>query len=147
MNSFNLIDEDWIPVRFLDGRRLELGVRRTLQRASEIAEIEHPSPLVTVALHRTLLAILYRAQEGPTDIDQAKQLFAAGIAHERVSKYLDTWHHRFELLDHSLPFGQIAAFEPKTWRAWTVLATEHNADNAKVLFDHVNVGAAGTISY
>jgi CRISPR system Cascade subunit CasA len=84
MNSFNLIDEDWIPVRFLDGRRLELGVRRTLQRASEIAEIEHPSPLVAVALHRTLLAILYRAQEGPTDIDQAKQLFAAGIAHERV---------------------------------------------------------------
>ena len=74
MSRFNLIDEKWIPVRFPDGSRDELGIRDTLLRSREIAAIEDPSPLVVAALHRFLLAVLYRALEGPTDIDQAKAL-------------------------------------------------------------------------
>ena len=46
----------------------------------------------------------------------------------------------------SIRLGRFPTFEPKAWRAWTVLATEHNADNAKVLFDHVDVEVPGTIS-
>ena len=79
MSRFNLIDEKWIPVRFPDGTRDELGIRDTLLRSGEIAAIEDPSPLVVAALHRFLLAVLYRALEGPTDIDQAKALFKAGL--------------------------------------------------------------------
>lgn len=30
MSRFNLIDEKWIPVRFPDGARDELGIRDTL---------------------------------------------------------------------------------------------------------------------
>ena len=63
MSRFNLIDEKWIPVRFLDGSRDELGIRDTLLRAKEIAAIEDSSPLVVTALHRFLLAVLYRALE------------------------------------------------------------------------------------
>ena len=74
MSRFNLIDEKWIPVRFPDGTHDELGVRYTLLRSSEIAAIKAPSPLVVAALHRFLLAVLYRALEGPTDIDQAQSL-------------------------------------------------------------------------
>ena len=55
----------------------------------------------------------------------------------------DAWHTYHV---RRCPFGQIPTFEPKTWRAWTVLATEHNADNAKVLFDHIDIDAPGTIS-
>ena len=146
MSRFNLIDEKWIPVRFPDGTRCELGIRDTLLRSREIATIEDPSPLVVAALHRFLLAILYRALEGPTDIDQAKSLFSEGIPDDRISGYLDKWRDRFWLFDKKYPFGQIPVFEPKTWRAWTVLAAEHNADNAKVLFDHVDVDSPGTIS-
>jgi len=148
MSHFNLIDEKWIPVRFLDGTRDDsgLGIRDTLLRSREIAAIEDPSPLVVAALHRFLLAVLYRALEGPTDINQAKILFREGFPAEKITAYLEKWQDRFWLFDEKYPFGQIPTFEPKSWRAWTALAAEHNADNAKVLFDHMNVDAPGAIS-
>ena len=139
MSRFNLIDEPWIPVRFPDGARVELGIRDTLLRAKDIAVIEDPSPLVVASLHRFLLAVLYRALEGPTDIDQARGWFTAGLPADRINAYLERWRDRFWLFDEKKPFFQIADFEPKKWNAWTVLAAEHNADNAKVLFDHIDV--------
>lgn len=139
MNRFNLIDEPWVPVRFPDGTRAELNLHDTLLRAKEIAVIEDPSPLVVAALHRFLLAVLYRALEGPIDIDQAKAWFNSGLSAEKIITYLEGWRDRFCLFDDKYPFFQIPDFEPKTWRAWTALATEHNADNAKVLFDHIDV--------
>ena len=146
MSRFNLIDEPWIPLRFLDGRRGELGIRETLLRSREIAAIEDSSPLVVAALHRFLLAVLYRSLEGPTDINQTKAWFREGLPSEKIGGYLDKFRNRFWLFDATCPFGQIPTFEPKTLRAWTVLAAEHNADNAKVLFDHIDVAAPGTIS-
>lgn len=145
MSRFNLIDEPWIPVRFPDGTRAELGVRDTLLRAKVIAVIEDPSPLVVAALHRFLLAVLYRALEGPTDIDQAKDWFKAGLPADKIEAYLEQWRHRFWLFDETAPFFQIADFDPKKWNAWTVLAAEHNANNAKVLFDHIDVTRPGDI--
>lgn len=138
-SRYNLIDAPWIPVRFPDGTRAELGVRDTLLRAKDIAVIEDASPLVVAALHRFLLAVLYRALQGPTDIDEAKGWFKAGLPADKITAYLAQWRDRFWLFDATQPFGQIPDFEPKTWRAWTALAAEHNADNAKVLFDHIDV--------
>jgi CRISPR system Cascade subunit CasA len=138
-SRFNLIDEAWIPVRFPDGSRAELGIRDTLQRAKDIAVIEDASPLVVASQHRFLLAVLYRALQGPTDIDQAKGWFNEGLPADKITAYLAQWRDRFWLFDVEQPFGQIPDFEPKTWRAWTTLAAEHNADNAKVLFDHIDV--------
>lgn len=151
MSRFNLIDEKWIPVRFLNGSREELGIQDTLLRAKEIAAIEDPSPLVVASLHRFLLAILYRALEGPTDIDQAKKLFGDGLPKEKITTYLTKWRDRFWLFDEKYPFYQVPDYEPKEkngekqWRSWSVLAAEHNADNAKVLFDHLDVTKSGSI--
>lgn len=145
MSLYNLIDEPWIPVCFPDGTRAELGLRETLLRAKHIAFIEDPSPLVTAALHRFLLAVLYRALEGPTDIDQARIWFKSGLPTEKIDAYLGRWRERFWLFDEKYPFGQIPDFEPKAWRAWTALAAEHNADNAKVLFDHIDVTRPGAV--
>jgi len=113
MSRFNLIDEKWIPVRFLGGTRDELGIRDTLLRSMEIAAIEDPSPLVVAALHRFLLAVLYRALEGPTDIDQAKVLFKAGLPGEKITAYLEKWRDRFCLFDEKHPFYQVLAYEPQ----------------------------------
>ncbi|NOX98273.1 MAG: type I-E CRISPR-associated protein Cse1/CasA [Verrucomicrobia bacterium] len=146
MSQFNLVDEKWIPVRFLDGTRDELGISDVLLKSKEIESIEDSSPLVVVALYRFLLAVLYRALEGPTDIDQAKDFFKDGLPSEKITAYLVEWRDRFWLFDEKHPFGQIPSFEPETWRAWTSLAAEHNADNAKVLFDHVDVRTPGGIS-
>ncbi|MDA8141203.1 MAG: type I-E CRISPR-associated protein Cse1/CasA [Desulfobacteraceae bacterium] len=146
MSRFNLIDEKWIPVRMPDGTRDEFGIRDTLLRSKEIAAIEDPSPLVVASLHRFLLAVLYRALEGPTDIEQAKALFRGGLPGDKIVAYLEKWRPKFLLFDEKYPFGQIPSFVPKTWREWTALAAEHNADNAKVLFDHVSLAKAGNIS-
>ena len=151
MSRFNLIDEKWIPARFLDGTRDELGVRETLLRSREIAAIEDPSPLVVAALHRFLLAVLYRALEGPTDIDQAKALFKSGLPGEKITGYLEKWRPRFWLFDEKNPFYQVLAYEPqekngkKEWKSWPAIAAAHNANNAKVLFDHVEIATAGPI--
>jgi CRISPR system Cascade subunit CasA len=146
MSRFNLIDEKWIPVRFPDGQRGELGVRDTLLRSKEITAIEDPSPLVVAALHRFLLAVLYRALEGPTDIDQAKALFKEGLRSDKITVYLEKWRDRFWLFDDEYPFYQVPKWTPKEWRSWATLAAEHNADNAKVLFDHLDITNSGSIS-
>jgi CRISPR system Cascade subunit CasA len=139
MSRFNLIDEPWIPVRYPNGDRAELGIRDALLGAKGITAIEDPSPLVVAALHRFLLAVLYRALEGPTDIDQAKGWFKAGLPADEIAAYMELWKPRFDLFDEKYPFFQIADFDPKKWSAWTVLAAEHNTNQAKVLFDHTEV--------
>jgi CRISPR system Cascade subunit CasA len=147
MSRFNLIDEKWIPVRYLNGTRAELGISETLLQSKEIAVIEDASPLVTAALYRILLAVLYRALEGPTDIKQAKTLFTSGLPAETIRKYLKKWQDRFWLFDEEYPFGQIPKFKSNKIRAWTVLAAEHNADTAKVLFDHTSMTDPGSIGF
>jgi CRISPR system Cascade subunit CasA len=143
MTRFNLIDEKWIPVRFLDGTRDELGIRGTLLRCSEIAAIEDPSPLVVAALHRFLLAILYRALEGPTDIEQAKALFKEGLPTERITGYLEKWRDRFWLFDEKYPFGQNPNVPKDEIEPWTKLTAEYNATSNKVLFDHTDTKNPG----
>lgn len=146
MSQYNLIEESWIPVRDLSGNRKELGIRDVLMTAENLSVIEDPSPLVTAALHRFLLAVLYRAIEGPCDPDEAKKLFKEGLPKDKIQAYFGKWESRFYLFDGKYPLGQIPDFEPKAWRSWTALAAEHNADNAKVLFDHIDVNSAGNIS-
>ncbi len=143
MSRFNLIDEKWIPVRFPDGSRGELGIQDVLLRAKDIAAIEDPSPLVVAALHRFLLAVLYRALAGPTDIDQAKTLFKSGFPNDKITAYLDKWRDRFWLFDETYPFGQNPNVPKKEIEPWTKLAPEYNATSNKVLFDHTDTRNPG----
>ncbi|KAF0126160.1 MAG: CRISPR-associated Cse1 family protein [Elusimicrobia bacterium] len=143
MSGFNLVDEKWIPVRFPDGTRAELGIRETLLRAKEIAAIEDPSPLVVAALHRFLLAVLYRALQGPTDIEQAKSLFRSGLPEKPIKDYLETWRPRFWLFDEKFPFGQNPHIPDDRLEPWTKLTAEYNATTNKVLFDHTDTKRPG----
>ena len=143
MSRFNLVDEKWIPVRYPNGERDELGIRDTLLQAKEIATIEDGSPLVVAALHRFLLAVLYRALEGPTDIDQAKALFREGVPGERISAYLEKWKERFWLFDDKFPFGQNPNVPQGELEPWTKLTAEFNASSNKVLFDHTDTKSPG----
>lgn len=147
MSRFNLVDEPWIPVRYPHGNRAELGIRDTLLGANGIAAIEDPSPLVVAALHRFLLAVLYRALEGPTDIDQARGWFKAGVPADKISAYLEQWRERFWLFDEKYPFGQNPNVPAKEIEPWTKLTVEHNATTNKVLFDHVDTKAPGVRAY
>jgi CRISPR system Cascade subunit CasA len=138
VSRYNLIDESWIPVRLLDGTRRDLGIRETLLRAKEIDAVEDGSPLVVAALHRFLLAVLYRALEGPTDIDQAKALFKTGLPAGKLEAYLKKWRDRFWLFDEKYPFGQNPNVPNDEIEPWMKLTAEHNSTTNKVLFDHSN---------
>ena len=146
MSHFNLVDEKWIPVRFPDGTREELGIRAVLLQAKKIASIENASPLVVAALHRFLLAVLYRALEGPADIDQAKSFFKSGLPKEKIETYLEKWHDRFWLFDEKYPFGQNPNVPSDRQEPWTKLTAEYNATTRRVLFDHTDTRAAGARS-
>jgi CRISPR system Cascade subunit CasA len=143
MSRFNLVDEKWIPVRFPDGTRDELGIQDTLLRANDIAAIEDSSPLVMASLHRLLLAVLYRAMEGPPDIDQAKQLFKAGLPDAKITDYLEQWRDRFWLFDEKYPFAQNPNVPANKSEPWTKLTAEYNATTNKVLFDHTDTRKPG----
>ena len=143
MSRFNLIDESWMPVRFSDRSRGELGIRDILLRSKEIAAIEDPSPLVVAGLHRFLLAVLYRALEGPTDIEHAKDLFRAGFPNEKITKYLEARRDRFWLFDATHPFGQNPRLSEESTGPWNRLTAENNPTSNKVLFDHTDMRNAG----
>lgn len=144
MSRFNLIDEKWIPVRYPDGSRDELSISEALLHSKEIAEIEDPSPLVVAALHRFLLAVLYRALEGPTNIGQAKVLFSKGLPGNTITDYLKKWRGRFWLFDEKYPFAQNPNVSENEIEPWTKLTAEYNSTSNKVLFDHTDTESPGT---
>ncbi len=151
--SFNLIDEPWIPVIWLDGKSEELGLLDTLARAHEIREVLDPSPLVTASLHRLLIAILHRVFDGPKSKAAWHDLWIAKRFREPLLKhYCSQLHDRFYLMHEEFPFYQIAnlAHKQAKWRSqgriagreelevlplsW--LAQEQASYQSATLFDH-----------
>ena len=74
MSSYNLVDEKWMPCIMPDGKTKDFGLQEVLVRAHEIKELLDPSPLVTVSLHRLLLAILHR-NFGPASLPKWQELW------------------------------------------------------------------------
>src|SRR5712692_7117527 len=107
MPSFNLVDQPWIPCLLPDERKpQDLSLRDTLTRAHEVREVLASSPLVTMALHRLLLAVLHR-NFGPRDFNVWKSLWAGGRWDGKVvTEYFAQWHSRFYLFNNGRPFYQ-----------------------------------------
>ena len=145
MSRYNLIDEPWIPVRDLNGRLADMGIKDVLLRSRQLASIEDPSPLVVAALHRFLLAALYRALKGPTDIEHAKRLFRDGFPADEIVDYLEHWRGRFFLFDEKYPFGQVPSVPANEKEHWTKLTAEYNSSSNKVIFDHTDSNSPGAI--
>ena len=130
MSDFNLIENPWIPCIDLQGRSVEYGICDTLLKAHELREICDESPLVTVAIHRLLLAILYRAHEGPCDFRSWRALYQRGsFDQSKVTGHLNLHRSRFNLVDDDYPFFQMAKLETKTPISVTRLATECASGN------------------
>ncbi|MBI4336997.1 MAG: type I-E CRISPR-associated protein Cse1/CasA [Chloroflexi bacterium] len=145
MPSFDLVDEPWIPCTMAkDGSHKEMGLREVLVQATEIREVADPSPLVTVALHRLLLAILHR-NFGPGSTGEWKALCNAGRwGTEALDAYSQKWRHRFDVFDPKHPFYQVAGLgfsrEATAARLW------FQADNGPTLFDHTVVDVPPTLT-
>jgi CRISPR system Cascade subunit CasA len=135
--SFNLIDEPWIPCRMSDsGGHVELGLAETLARAHEVQEIGDPTPLVTVALHRMLLAVLHRLF-GPADLGAWQRLWEAGQwPRADLDVYWRRWRARFDLFASDRPFYQAAHLDSEEAVPISKLLPELASGNNPTLFDH-----------
>ena len=109
--SFNLVDEPWIPCIDTHGTVVHLGVFEALSRAHEFKELRDESPLVTVTLHRLLLAVLHRVVDGPKTPAEWQRLWQAGAGRfdpAKLEAYLRRAdiYPRFDLFDPTHPFYQ-----------------------------------------
>lgn len=128
--SFDLIDEPWVPcIRADDGAVVELSLRQTLAQAPALREISDPSPLVTAALHRLLLAIVHRTH-GPRSVDEWAAIWDAKTFDTGA---LDTYLNeqqalgRFDLFHPEHPFYQTTGVhidEPSYVKPMALLAHE-----------------------
>jgi CRISPR system Cascade subunit CasA len=111
--TFNLVDDRWIPCVKGDGGVEPEGILHTLADAEQYVEVRDPSPLVTVALHRLLLAILHRVfgTESPEAWADLWQNGAGRFDQRKLEAYLKSpvIHPRFNLFDERHPFYQTAS--------------------------------------
>lgn len=115
--------------------------RDTLTDAHKIRELSDDSPLVTVSLHRLLLAILHR-NFGPATFREWKALWQRGQwDSDKLNRYFDEWTHRFNLFDKERPFYQVLRMQNAKGKdvelhPVALLAHEAAAGNNATLFDH-----------
>jgi len=132
MTTFNLIDERFIPTS-----HGEHSLRDVLLQAHEITELRDQSPLLTLALHRVLLAISHRMY-GPSSSDQWRALWTAGrFPLAALDRYFDGWRNRFDLFDQRHPFFQTAGLASAAPSGVNRLAAEISGTNVKFMFSHV----------
>ncbi len=65
--NYNLLDEQWIPVLYRDGRYDRVGIRKALEDAGQIRQIAASNPMDRIAILRFLLALLYWCKGNPPD--------------------------------------------------------------------------------
>ncbi len=139
MAHFDLLREPWIPCLMLEGgNRQEFSLTDTLLRAPEIRELSDPSPLVTLALHRLLLAVLHRVF-GPKDSEEWADLWHHGWDNTRLAAYFarEGVRDRFDLFDNEHPFYQTASLDFKDRKPVSHLAHQlASGGNPATAFDH-----------
>ena len=107
-DDFNLLDEPWIPCLFMGERQVSLlSIRDVLFQADKIDRIVHESPIVSLCLHRLLIAVIYAALRGPDRVSALQELFEDrdSLRSERIDAYLRKAHHHFYLFGKK-PFMQ-----------------------------------------
>ena len=107
-SMFNLVEEPWVPCAMEDGSSTLLGLRDALVDAHRVRGLFDMSPVVTIALHRLLLAVLHR-NFGPESWEAWRDLWQAGKGRwdaAVLDSYFATWRERFYLFDEAHPFYQ-----------------------------------------
>lgn len=145
--SFDLRSEPWIPV-LSEGapQPRDVSLRESLANAPSIRAIVHPSPLVSVALHRLLLAVLHRVF-GPEDDEEWSTLWKSGeFDMARLDDYLGSQSGRFDVFHPQRPFYQSPGLPNSAATSVAKLGHEFSAGNNPMLFDHSQDNAPAGIT-
>lgn len=147
MPEFNLIEQPWLPCLGPDGRAEDLSLRDVFARAHELRELFDPSPLVTVALHRLLLAILHRAYNGPASMEAWAEIWLRSrFDTQTINGYLESCRARFDPFDAERPFYQTPRLADAKEHPAQALLHEAASGNNPTLFDHSHSGAPLTLT-
>lgn len=104
--TFNLWSEPWITIEWPSGQLHTLSIAQTLLDAADIHALYDPSPLVGVAVHRLLLAIL-QITYAPQHIPDLLQIWRSGqFDPQKVAAFGDKYANRFDLFAADVPFYQ-----------------------------------------
>lgn len=112
--SFDLTQEPWIRVRFLDGAVDDVSLTDVFARAGEIRSLAGELPTQDAAVLRVLLAILLGAVRPPRPRkhkearEQWMQWWNAQTFGPEAEAYLNDRRDRFDLLHPMNPFFQVA---------------------------------------
>ncbi len=108
MNSFNTLDEPWIPVLTSEGRAEEVGIRKAFYNAADYSKIRDEDPLQKIAIIRLLTAFLSDAYHLESRSDRKKLLDKGTFDKEVIEKYIrhcvDDCGASFDLFDEKRPF-------------------------------------------
>jgi CRISPR system Cascade subunit CasA len=153
VSGFSLWTEPWIPVQPLEGKGTKVaedkvtkvGLFQALAEAHTLRGILDPSPLVTVALHRLLLALVYRTQPLKNFADWQAIWKAGRFQTAALAAYGEAWAERFDLLHPTRPFYQVPFMPDEKVHPVAALLLEAASGNNPALFDHGRVEGAEAI--
>ncbi|MDG4798130.1 type I-E CRISPR-associated protein Cse1/CasA [Micromonospora sp. WMMD1082] len=112
--SFSLVEEPWIPVLDLVGRRRLVSLAEVYGEAARLRAVVGDLPTQTAAILRLLLAILHRAVDGPEDEHAWQNLWKLpDLPTGDIVDYLGGHRDRFDLLHPVTPFYQVADLHTK----------------------------------
>lgn len=144
--SFDLLTQPWLPCLPLDSDSpTSLSLLDALTDAHRYRELVADSPLMSVALHRLLLAVLHRAYMGPRNVEEWRAIRDAGhFDAERLLVYLMDlrWRAHFDLFDTRRPFYQVPRMEDTEPVSVAKLSLERASGNNITLFDHTMADTA-----
>jgi CRISPR system Cascade subunit CasA len=140
--------DPWIPVITTTGQRRRVGLKELFAEAAELADIEGDAPHVRIALLRLLLAILHRANLGPSSLSEWERWWREpDHPFGRAVSYLDARHDDFELFHPTRPFWQCPALTEEHAREAAKLVPSLASGNNRVWFDHTSVVKPASLSF
>jgi len=72
--SYNLLEENWIPVLYNNGKVERVGIKKALMDAGKIRQIAASNPMDRVAIIRFLLAVLYWCKGNPPSDEELTKI-------------------------------------------------------------------------
>lgn len=136
MTGFCLWSEPWIPVETCDGAAVKVSLSQALSDAHSLRGILDPSPLITVALHRLLLALLYRTHPLDNFGDWQRLWREGSFDATPIAAYGKRMAERFDLLHRTRPFYQVPALPEEKVHPVAALLLEASSGHNPALFDH-----------
>jgi len=139
VSGFSLWTEAWIPVEDLEGRLLKVSLPEALRQAHMLRGVSDPSPLITVALHRLLLAVIWRTHPLESSGDWERLWKSGRFDSEAIAAYGEGREEQFDLLHPTRPFYQVPFMPDEKVHPVAALALEAASGNNPALFDHGRV--------